>query len=417
MAGISDWEVDMEGVRKQMVERGGDKDPRSWTPSEGKTLIRTIPWRKGFCRGFGEHEFNGKRVMCRNHTMGESCPVCELGDRLYNAQSEADKAFGRRLYRRLKFVSNIIVRGKEEHGPFIWVYGVKVYREIGERALYLAENEGIKMPDILRGCDVLLNRTGKKKDDTEYRVYMQKSKPLGTKEQMQRWLKIKDQAGKEPPYTVHDLEAYVKCPSYEEVKAILKGWLKSPVATLEEDASIEGVEIEENEVVEEEDDVQLEDLDLGGEGEVEEDLDLDLGDNGDNEDPSGDSEDLDFDLDGDEDVENKKERKPSSKRSERSVVAPSLPFGPDKAALVIQAEVKRAVPACYGTAEHDPQDKRVCQPCAWFKACGALVVKRGFDRSAVVGGGKKSAKTADSRGLEKTLKQRALDAKRKAARS
>jgi hypothetical protein len=123
--------------------------------------------------------FNCPRVMAR-----QACPACSEVDRLRLTGNPVDFDNAKDLLPKKRIYANVIDRKHSELGPRVAAYGVKIHDALTK----IREDGDFTHP--IEGFDIVVNRVGQGKNDTEYdvRASRQNSQLAETAEQMNNWI-------------------------------------------------------------------------------------------------------------------------------------------------------------------------------------------------------------------------------------
>ena len=149
-----------EIATKRAVPKQSSKD-RFWTPQDGESIVRFLPAKNRenvFFKEFGEHWIDKKRYLCPKFTAGASCPICESVNSLYTAGDEESVAMARLYKARRQHYANVIVAGKEEEGPKVFKFGIKLANRVVDECV----DEELDISDLDNGLDYRIIR--KKQD-------------------------------------------------------------------------------------------------------------------------------------------------------------------------------------------------------------------------------------------------------------
>ena len=149
------------------------KDDRFWRPqldksSNGFAVIRflpapeneELPWAKLY-----SHAFQGKGgwyIENSRTTLGESDPVSEANNELWNSGIESDKDIARIRKRKLQYISNVLVisdptNPENEGKVFLYKFGKKIFDKIQEAMQPEFEDENAVNPfDFWKGANFKL---------------------------------------------------------------------------------------------------------------------------------------------------------------------------------------------------------------------------------------------------------------------
>lgn len=196
-----------------------------WKPEPGRHRIRILPppassdsWYMEYAMHYGLSSEDGGSlaVVCPKVTLKKPCPICEFCVQLFKTRTPADEQMGKKFYRKMRYVSNIVVLSKDAKEAKLWSYGPTIYTQIADINV---GNEGGILPidDPDNGYNLSIGVTTKSTPEgqfPQYRVQLDgappKPLPLPDKGVL---TKIKDFVA-----TIH---GDVK--SYDELKSILLG--------------------------------------------------------------------------------------------------------------------------------------------------------------------------------------------------
>ncbi len=137
-----------------------------WIPPEKRNKIRILPpWSED---GIIGHETrwhwnvgpDHKAIPCPR-TIDRECSLCDFVREL--RQQKNPKA--QDWYAKKRIYYNLIVRDEQEKGVQLYASGVRVYENL---LTYLYDEEWGDITDIEKGRDMILERTGQGKEDTQY---------------------------------------------------------------------------------------------------------------------------------------------------------------------------------------------------------------------------------------------------------
>jgi len=182
----------------------------------GKTTIRVLPppagqnlpWVKTqehFIKTPGAQRaaiFACPRVLAK-----QPCPACAIADKLNSSGNPVDRDRAWEYRPKMRAYMNVIARKEPEKGVQVLAVG----KTILEKMIKIRKDEdaGGDFTDVVNGFDLIIDRTGTGKNDTEYEVMAsRKITPLGD----DSWL---DQA--------HDLTRHTKVRTAAEIQAELSG--------------------------------------------------------------------------------------------------------------------------------------------------------------------------------------------------
>lgn len=190
---------------------------------EGRTQLRILPPPKGQSSPFSvSHKHYiyppGQDrpiiVSCpRIATKGkEYCPACEKAFELDRSGNPMDKKLASQLYPKRRVYCNVIDRKSPESGIQTWSFGKTIHDVLnGYRN---DPEEPCDFTHPINGYDIVINRKGTGKNDTEYRVTLA-IKPTQLADTIEE---INDLITNQ-----QSLEKYVSLPSDTEILAALEG--------------------------------------------------------------------------------------------------------------------------------------------------------------------------------------------------
>ncbi len=215
----NDYDVEAAQAELDESEQGG---ANFFKVKAGKNYMRILPPPAGQRSPFRvtyQHYLNmpgaqGKTqsVICARLEAKQACLVCQKVDELRASQAKADQDAASDLFARRRVFCNVIDRNDEEHGPKIYAFGKTVHEQL--LALRTDSKGGGNYVDPIDGFDIIIERKGTGKNDTEYTVRGDRnSSPLGPADDvMQEWID-----------TQHNLNLLAKLPESDKVAGYLGG--------------------------------------------------------------------------------------------------------------------------------------------------------------------------------------------------
>ena len=123
--------LDFDALRKKLSSLQGSNNRSSalWKPTEGKTVIRIVPWKERPDNPFIEMYFHylGRKTQLSPLTNGNADPIAEFSDKLADTGDKDDWKHSRQFRPKLRTFVPVIVRGEEEKGVRMWGFGKTVY--------------------------------------------------------------------------------------------------------------------------------------------------------------------------------------------------------------------------------------------------------------------------------------------------
>lgn len=215
----------------------GERTEALWKPTEGKTVVRIVPWKENKENCFIELYFHylGNKSHLSPTSYGNRDPIFEFADALLADESIPQKerwAQAKPFRPKLRTFVPIIVRGEEEKGVRFMSFGKTVYTEL---LSIISDPDYGDITDIKTGRDIVVEYIPQEKSDTSFAKTMVRPKPNQTAlhanaEMVQKFLT-------EQP----DIRILFKEPSYEELKLALERFLSvdgdAPVAKNDTDVT------------------------------------------------------------------------------------------------------------------------------------------------------------------------------------
>jgi len=198
--------------------RQGERSDAIWKPTEGKAVVRIVPWKDNPENPFVELYFHylGNKTFLSPISNGNRDPIAEFADAIASGGSKDDYAQARQFRPKLRTFIPIVVRGEENLGVRFMSFGKTVYTEL---LSIIADPDYGDITDVRTGRDVVVEYIPQEKSDTSFAKTMVRPKPNQTPlaesaETVQRFMR-------EQP----DIRAIFKEPSYEELKVALERYL------------------------------------------------------------------------------------------------------------------------------------------------------------------------------------------------
>lgn len=204
-------------AKLNQFNRQGERSEALWKPTEGKTVIRIVPWKGNKENPFIELYFHylGNKTYLSPTSNGNRDPILEFAEELASGGTKDDWAQSRPFRPKLRTFVPMIVRGEEEKGVRFMSFGKTVYTEL---LSIISDPDYGDITDIKNGRDIVVEYVPQDKSDTNFAKTMVRPKPnqtpLGTAEQVEKFLN-------EQP----DLHAIFKEPTYNELKVALERYL------------------------------------------------------------------------------------------------------------------------------------------------------------------------------------------------
>lgn len=189
-----------------------------WKPTEGKHVIRIVPWKDNRENPFIELHFHylGNKTHLSPTSFGNRDPIMEFAEALASGGTKDDWAQSRPFRPKLRTFVPIVVRGEESKGVRFMSFGKTVYTEL---LSIISDPDYGDITDVNNGRDIVVEYIPQEKSDTSFAKTMVRPKPNQTplstdSDMVQRFLT-------EQP----DIRSIFKEPSYEELKVALERYL------------------------------------------------------------------------------------------------------------------------------------------------------------------------------------------------
>jgi hypothetical protein len=202
----------------QFNRSGGDRDASLWKPTEGKTVVRIVPWKENKENPFIELYFHylGNKTYLSPTSNGNRDPIAEFADELAAGGGKDDWMQARPFRPKLRTYVPVLVRGEEEKGVRFFSFGKTVYQEL---LSIIADPDYGDITDITTGRDIVVEYIPQEKSDTNFAKTMVRPKPNQTPLHTDADM-VKKFVSEQP-----DLRALYTEPTYAELKVALERYL------------------------------------------------------------------------------------------------------------------------------------------------------------------------------------------------
>lgn len=196
----------------------GDRSESLWKPTEGRTVIRIVPWKENRENPFIELYFHylGNKTYLSPTTHGRRDPIMDFAEELAAGGTKEDWAQSRPFRPKLRTFIPMIVRGEEEKGVRFMSFGKTVYQEL---LSIIADPDYGDITDVKNGRDIVVEYIPQEKSDTNFAKTTVRPKPNQTP--LANSAELVQKLLNEQP----DLNALFKEPTYEELKVALERFL------------------------------------------------------------------------------------------------------------------------------------------------------------------------------------------------
>lgn len=212
--------LDINALRAKLNQftRTNDRGDALWRPSEGKTVIRIVPWKDNPQNPFIEMYFHylGNKTHLSPTSYGNRDPILEFAEALAAGGTKDDYAQARPFRPKLRTFVPMIVRGEESKGVRFMSFGKTVYTEL---LSIIADPDYGDITDVQNGRDVVVEYIPQEKSDTNFAKTMVRPKPNVTP--LSEDAALVQRLLTEQP----DIRSLFKEPSYEELKVFLEQYL------------------------------------------------------------------------------------------------------------------------------------------------------------------------------------------------
>tara|TARA_R100000008_G_C3585797_1_gene172159 strand:+ start:2738 stop:3565 length:828 start_codon:yes stop_codon:yes gene_type:complete len=222
--------INIDAIRGRLnkLQNTQKKSDNLWKPTPGKHQVRIVPYKfekdNPFIELYFHYNINNKTYLSPQ-SFGRPDPIVEFADRLKRMGDKEDWKAAKQMEPKLRTFVPILVRGQEGEGIKFWGFGKTVYQEI---LGYIADPDYGDITDPKTGRDITIEYQSAEEAGTSYPVTTIRVKPnqsaLSDKaEDVTKFLETQTE--------ITDLYSEL---SYDELKAVLEGWL-NPTSDKNED--------------------------------------------------------------------------------------------------------------------------------------------------------------------------------------
>ena len=124
--------IDLMKQKMAILSGKGDRKSHFWRPNDGENNIRIIPTSDGdpFKERWFHYGVGNQSFLCPKRNFGDSCPVCDFGNKLWNEGTEESKQMAKGMFAKQRFFSPVLIRGEEAEGVKVWGYGKLAYQKL-----------------------------------------------------------------------------------------------------------------------------------------------------------------------------------------------------------------------------------------------------------------------------------------------
>lgn len=161
--------LDFDSLRKKLKTLQGQNNRSSalWKPTEGKTIIRIVPWKDRPDNPFIELYFHylGRKTHLSPLTNSNPDPIAEFADNLASSGDKEDWKHSRQFSPKLRTFVPVVVRGEEEKGVRLWGFGKTVYEAL---LAVIGDDDYGDITNVETGRDITIEFTPEKKSKTAF---------------------------------------------------------------------------------------------------------------------------------------------------------------------------------------------------------------------------------------------------------
>lgn len=218
--------IDVSKLKAKLNQfnRQTDRSEALWKPTEGKSVIRIVPWKENREWPFVELYFHylGNKTYLSPISNGHRDPIVEFAEALASGGTKDDFAQAKPFRAKLRTFMPIIVRGEEEKGVRFMSFGRTVYKKL---ISIINDPDYGDITDVKGGRDLVVEYTPEAKSDTNFAKTDVLPKPNRTP------LSENAEAVKKFLAEQPDIHAIFTEPSYEELKVALERYLDPNAGT------------------------------------------------------------------------------------------------------------------------------------------------------------------------------------------
>lgn len=198
-------------------KQSGEKSDALWKPTEGKHVVRIVPWKENKENPFIELYFHylGNKSYLSPTSYGNRDPILEFAEELASEGKEGWEQ-SRPFRPSMRVFLPVIVRNEEEKGVRFMSFTRTVYKEI---LSIIADPDYGDITDIKSGRDIVVEYIPKEKSDTGFAKTTVRAKPNVTP--LSTNVDLTQKFLTEQP----DIKAIFKEPTFEELKVALAKYL------------------------------------------------------------------------------------------------------------------------------------------------------------------------------------------------
>jgi len=198
--------------------RQGERSDALWKPTEGKSVVRIVPWKDNPENPFIELYFHylGNKTYLSPISNGNRDPIEEFAEEIASEGTKDAYAQARPFRAKLRTYVPVVVRGEEDKGVRFMSFGKTVYTEL---LSIIDDPDYGDITDVKNGRDIVVEYIPQEKSDTSFAKTLVRPKPNQTP--------LSENAETVNKYLTQqpDLRAIFKEPTFNELKVALERFL------------------------------------------------------------------------------------------------------------------------------------------------------------------------------------------------
>jgi hypothetical protein len=198
--------------------RQGERSDALWKPTEGKSVVRIVPWKDNPENPFVELYFHylGNKTYLSPISNGNRDPIEEFAEEIASEGTKDAYSQARPFRAKLRTYVPVVVRGEEDKGVRFMSFGKTVYTEL---LSIIDDPDYGDITDVKNGRDIVVEYIPQEKSDTSFAKTLVRPKPNQTP------LSENDETVNKYLTQQPDLRAIFKEPTFNELKVALERFL------------------------------------------------------------------------------------------------------------------------------------------------------------------------------------------------
>ncbi len=169
--------INLDKMREKLGNLKGNGN-NFWKLKEGNHVVRILPTEDGdpFKSFHFHYGVSQGGILCPKANFGEACPICDFVAKLFSEKDDESREMAKKLMKKQRFSSPVLVRGEEKEGAKIWSYSKTVYEFLISAVLNPDYGD---ITDLETGVDIEIvygKKAGKKFPDTDCTLKRKSSK-------------------------------------------------------------------------------------------------------------------------------------------------------------------------------------------------------------------------------------------------